>query len=292
MANRNQKVKANRPTKREIYASFEINYKAGKIESPIGWINPLLINGNSKLGQGVWTFSTLAANVDYTAEINGEKVVVRGTCPCKCPGCYACNGCYKFHSTINSLARKTVLVRKHLDFVRRAILAQIIADKIAILRIHASGDFAIGSESENESYLNMWCDVIAANPAVVFWTYTKVTAFESAFDRFNNANIVKSLIDCGSIKGLNYGKAGYLIALYKALKAAGKNVYICRCGVDKEQHCTNCHGCAINDYVLFLEHGTVYKPEEDPDYPAFIALVESQPRRIATTAATTAAAAD
>lgn len=285
MSNRSKKVKAPRVTKAAIYASFGIEYKAGKILAPeFGWINPVLINGNSKLGKGVWTFSTLAANKVYDLNISGKRYRVCGTCPCRCPGCYACGGCYLFYSTKQSLARKTILAREHLDFLVRAVKAQIIADKITICRIHASGDFF------SLAYLLAWKDIIKASPKTVFWTYTKVQEYESAFDDLSNANIVKSLIDCSGLKGLNYGHADYIINLYNALKAAGKNVYICRCGIDKNQHCTTCHGCAINDYVLFLEHGTSYDPEKDPAFPALKTLIESQPRHIAMESALTIAA--
>ena len=47
-------------SKKAIYAEYDIEYMNGKILAPVfGWINPLLVDGNSKLGKGVWTFSTL-----------------------------------------------------------------------------------------------------------------------------------------------------------------------------------------------------------------------------------------
>lgn len=262
-------------SKRAIYESYGIKYRNGKIYHPVfGWINPLLINGNAKLGKGVWTFSVLAANKEYTFTSNDKEYTLVGTCNCYCNGCYACNGCYKFRSTIASLGRKTWLVRNDLNFVYRAISAQIKADKITICRIHASGDFDVNFSGDK--YLKVWQRIVSENPTTVFWTYTKVQEFENAFDSFPNANIVKSLINCGGLKGLNFGHCDYIINLYHALKAAGKSVYICRCGIDKSQHCTNCHSCAENDFVLFLEHGTSYKPEKDPLYSDFIKLVESQ----------------
>lgn len=233
MSNLKKLVKA--ATKRSIYESYGIEYRNGKIYAPeFGWINPLLINGNAKLGKGVWTFSALAANKLYTFESNGKTYTLIGTCNCHCAGCYACNGCYKFRSTIASLGRKTWLIRNALDFVYRAINAQIVADKITICRIHAAGDF--DANVSGDKYLNMWKAVIANNPGCVFWTYTKVQEFENAFNDLPNANIVKSLIDCNGLKGINYGHCDYVMNLYHALKAIGKKVYICRCGVDKNQH--------------------------------------------------------
>lgn len=260
--------------KKAIYASYGIEFKSGKINAPVfGFINPLLINGNAKLGKGVYTFSTLPTNEIISYFENGEKKECKGTCPCTCKdengkkSCYACGGCYTFNSTKLSLARKTILCRLCLEFVKRAIMAQIKADRISICRIHAAGDFF------SKEYITAWKDICLANPACLFWTYTKNPEAENAFDEIPNCNVVKSLIPG---RGKNYGKAAYIISLYYELKAAGKSVWVCRCGVDKNQHCTNCRHCAECEFVLFLEHGTSYKPEEDPYFPAFVALVESQ----------------
>ena len=90
---------------------------------------------------------------------------------------------------------------------------------------------------------------------------------------FDNANIVKSVIPH---IGVNYGTCEYILGAYETLKAAGLPVYICRCGIDKNQHCTNCKGCSVNKYVLFIEHSTEYKAEKDPLYPVLKAIIESQ----------------
>ena len=98
---------ANRISKKAVYAEYGIEYKNGKILAPLyGFINPLLINGNAKLGKGVYTFSTLPTNEEISFfDENGERVSVLGTCVCKCDKCYACGGCYTFNSTKASLAR-------------------------------------------------------------------------------------------------------------------------------------------------------------------------------------------
>ena len=259
-----------RITKTQTYAAYGINFDGKKIEAPLfGKINPLLVNGNEKLGKGVWTWSTLPTTKEFAvADENGENVVtVSGTCPVSCPGCYATAGCYCFRSTKYSLAIKTVLARTELDFLVRAIIAQIKADKIRLLRIHCAGDFF------SAEYIDAWKRIVKACPECVFWSYTKNPAAENAFDDCDNCNIVKSRING---IGFNFGKCGYIIKAYNALKAAGKNVYICRCGIDRNQHCTNCKGCSRNEYVLFVEHSTSYKAEEDPDFPELKSLIESQ----------------
>lgn len=270
---KNQKEKGNKEmTKQEIYKEFGIDYntKTQKIFAPVyGWIKPLLINGNDKLGRGVWTWSTLPTAKLIRYFENGVEKAEKGTCPCTCSGCYACSGCYTFNGTKYSLAKKTILARLHMDFVKRAITAQIIADKIKLCRIHAAGDFF------NSQYIDMWRGIVKACPLCVFWSYTKNQDAEKAFDEFANCNIVKSVIPG---IGFNFGPCEYVLKAYDALRAIGKNVYICRCGIDKNQHCTNCKGCSKNEFVLFIEHGTSYDAEKDPLFPVLRELIEKQPR--------------
>lgn len=279
-------------TKVQIYNKYGIEARKEKSAVKIYceplemWINPVLVNGNKKIGRGCWHFSITAGNADITEEIavlavpHGAigaellKQLCGGTCNCNCAGCYAQSGCYTFRSTRISLARKTFLARYALAWLENAINAQIAADHIKMVRIHAAGDFC------SISYVKAWTRIAQNNPDVIFWTYTKrysdgaaMTEALNEFDALDNANIVKSVIDG---HGLNYGHAGYLIAVYKTLKTAGKSVYICRCGIDKNQHCNNCHHCYTAEFVLFLEHGTSYDPERDPDYAAFVELVNSQ----------------
>ncbi len=63
--------------KAKIYADYGIEYKNGKIKAPVfGWINPLLVDGNEKIGKGVYHFSTLPTNrglTDYIRILRGHK---------------------------------------------------------------------------------------------------------------------------------------------------------------------------------------------------------------------------
>lgn len=264
------KKKTGRKTRRDVFASYGIEYKAGHIWHPVlGWLPLVLINGNSKLGKGVWTFSSLAGCKPVTFTMNGKEYVLRGSCLCHCSGCYAMTGNYRFSSVKASLGWRTWLVWFDVDFLVRAICAQIEAQKIRIVRIHASGDFP------TVDYIDGWHRIIERFPDVVFWTYTKNSKAEHAFDDLNNVNVVPSFI---SGFGYNFGKAGYILKVYKALKAAGHSVYICRCGIDKNQHCADCGACRYCEYVLFIEHGTGYNPETDPDFPELKAIIEAQPR--------------
>lgn len=261
-------------SKQAIYEQYGIIYdrKTEKIFHPyFGWIRTLLINGNDKLGRGVYTYSTLATNEQYNVTldtVNGiANLIMNGTCPCHCTGCYATKGRYMFDNVIQANARKTWLARFDVDFMTRAIIAQINADHITICRIHASGDF------DSSAYIDAWRRIVKECPDTIFWTYTKNIQAENAFNDLSNINVVRSVIPG---IGFNFGHCDYIIKAYHALKAIGKKVYICRCGIDKKQHCTNCHGCYDNEIVLFIEHSTEYKAEKDPMYNELKQLIESQ----------------
>lgn len=258
-----------RVTKKDIYSKYGIEFKNGKLfHSVLGYVNELLIDGNEKIGKGVWHFSTLPTNKTFEVVINGNNYTLKGTCPCHCNGCYATKGNYNFPTTINALGLRTWLVYNDSEFVKNAIKAQIEINHVEFIRIHASGDFF------NREYVEMWQDIVSSFPNTHFWTYTKAVEFENAFDEFSNANIVKSVIPH---KGVNFGHCDYILALYEYLTSIGKSVYICRCGIDKNQHCTNCKGCSKYEYVLFIEHSTDYKAESDELFPILKRLIESQP---------------
>lgn len=258
--------------KTKIYNKYGIEFKSGKIFHPFfGYIPEMLVNGNEKIGSGIWHFSTLPGNIEYNFAFDndGKQIVfnVFGTCPITCKGCYAMTGNYRYDSVKKALAIRTWLARNDIDFVKRAIMAQIEIYKVEFLRIHASGDFF------SDEYINMWREIVRECKNTVFWTYTKNMKAESAFDEFQNANIVKSFIPHF---GMNFGHCDYIIAVYNELKKQGKSVYICRCGIDKNQHCTNCKGCSKNEFVLFIEHSTEYKAEKDPLYETLKAIIETQ----------------
>lgn len=273
-----------RKTIKDTFAEYGIQYDGKNhiyCEPLRRWIPLLLINGNKKIGRGVYHFSITAGNKPVSAETvvkalgsiaaTEDMEVLQhacgGTCCCNCPGCYAQSGHYTKSSVKASLAWRTYLAQRFPEWTENAINAQIAALNIKMVRIHAAGDFF------SDEYVMMWARIAEANSGCIFWTYTKTTHPSIAvFDSLRNANVVKSLVN----GGFNFGKAGYLIALYRDLVASGKTVWICRCGIDKDQHCNTCHHCFSSEYVLFLEHGTDYRPEQDPDYPAFVELVNSQ----------------
>ena len=301
------KIKMNKAERiAAVYNKYGIEYNAvsGKIYFPglDRWISPLMVDGNEKIGKGVYHFSTLAGTKEYRLNINTKQIKVPskkdpvklvtvavmdldnpmyidvpGTCICDCDKCYAMSGNYLYETTLAYLAVRTFIARYDIDFFRRAVMAQIEAENIKLVRIHASGDFF------SMEYIDAWQQIVTAYPGTVFWSYTKNALAENAFDEIPNCNIVKSRLPDMS---LNYGTCREIMDKYAMLKAMGKTVYICRCGIDEKQHCVKCTGCSRFDYVLFLKHGDpAYNLKKDPLFPAIAALIESQDKEIAGLAA-------
>jgi len=257
-------------TKKDIYKKYGITFENGKILSPIGYICELLKEGNDKTGKAVLTFSVLPGTADFTAEVNGKTITEKGTCICNCAGCYAKTGHYRQTSAIRSMVINTCLVNNHIEFVERCISAQLEIVGRGEVRIHASGDF---NTKNSDAYATMWHNIAKRNTNFIFWTYTKIKKYETLFDDLKKANIVKSIIPK---IGVNFGTCEYIINAYYTLKAMGLSVYICKCGIDKNQHCENCGVCATYTYVLFLEHSTGYNAEKDPLYSKLVEIVNNQ----------------
>lgn len=257
-------------TKKQVYGQHNVQYKGGKILSPIGWIPELLKVGNIKTGKEVYTWSLLPGTGEYKAEINNTLIPVPGTCVFDCIGCYAEAGFYRMANVVNSLAVNTYLVNEYPDFVKSAISAQLETLGQGEIRIHAAGDF---NTKDPDNYSKIWKDIATKYSSFLFWTYTKVKQYETLFDNLNNANIVKSVIPG---IGINFGKCEYVINAYFTLRSLGIPVYICKCGIDKNQHCQGCGICATYKYVLFVEHSTNYKAEEDPLYPKLCEIINNQ----------------
>lgn len=270
MINTNKKNASKKESKKAIYARYGIEYKNGKILSPVGWITEPLKEGNSKTGKMVYTWSILPGTGIFTAEINGTEYSEKGSCCCDCVGCYAKTGFYRMANTEKSLLVNTVLVNRYIDFLEKAIRAQLETIGSGEIRIHAAGDF---NTKDPENYTGMWHRIAKDFASFIFWTYTKVKKYETLFDDLKNANIVKSVIPG---IGVNYGHCDYIINACFTLRSLGKSVYICRCGIDKNQHCEGCKVCSSYDYVLFIEHSTAYKAEQDPLYDKLCEIVNNQ----------------
>ena len=235
-----------------------------------GELFPLpLVRGNSKLGLSVWHSSTLPSNKEITAKNkNGEIITMCGTCPTTCPGCYGLTGNYRYNNNKYVIMMRTKLLKEYPDIYFQLVRIQIENENIQRLRIHAIGDFIPGEAAR-------FAEVLKDFPSVKAWTYTKVkyNSEIALLDSLKNCNVVKSIIPgCG----FNFGSVAYIASVFYKLKRENKSVYICRCGIDDNQHCSDCDGCSTHEYVLFLEHSTGYNARNDYGYNRIVALIESQ----------------
>lgn len=277
-----------RITKNDIYTSYGIEFNGKQIRSPFGtWISPLLVDGNTKVGKKAKTWSIMHGNENWTAEdfkhAETREVFtacgvesVKGSCPCHCDGCYCDSGCFvQYHQSYTSNLFKLILARMFLDWTKRAIIAQIKADKITQVRIHAAGDFF------SVEYINAWHEIIfECKETTIFWTYTKNRDAEKAFSDLDNCFLVPSITPYG----FNFGTCAELLSMYARLTEKGYKVHICACGTEYETHCCDCNtGCkAVGtecDFVLFIKHSTKdYKAgKNDPtDFEAVKDIIRSQ----------------
>jgi len=275
-----------RETKKDVYARYGIEYKGNKLycEPLKKWLNPMLpIGTNTKVGDAA-TWSIYHGNETLTPDMFGEKAravmenvgvsEIKASCPCHCDGCYCDSGFYCYDSTKAVNLQKLILAKMYPEWLERAIMAQIEADSVKQLRIHAAGDFF------SESYVDMWKRIAARFDGVIFWTYTKYEYAVNAFNGLDNLSLVPSCTPAG----FNFGTCAELLYKYRKLTSMGYRVHICACGTNMEKHCSDCvHGCkAIGkecDYVLFIKHSTRdYKAGvDDPDeFKAVCEIIRNQ----------------
>ena len=125
-----------------------------------------------------------------------------------------------------------------------------------VVRIHQSGDFI------NQDYVNMWHDIAAKYPTILFYAYTKVDHILDItyLNSLDNVNIIPSLIN-GQI---NYGTEDYIQGLNKdhgtfiCPASYGKNKDQVLCGIESRYSikagATMCDHCFKKDNVAFLQH--------------------------------------
>lgn len=274
-------------TKKDVFAKYGIEYKAGKIRAPFGkdLFIPLLlpVGTNTKVGNAAtWSIYHGCETLNDADFGNKTKAImqqanvtsIKASCPIHCKGCYCDSGNYRYDSTKASLMLKLILAKHYPGFMVNAINAQLESDDIKQVRIHAAGDFF------SNEYIDAWKKIVVSNPAVTFWTYTKVDYALKAFAGISNVSIVPSITPYG----FNFGTCEQLINRREKLINAGFRVHVCACGTELEKHCSDCTtGCkAIGsecDFVLFIMHSTTdYKAgKHDPiEYEQLCDIIAKQ----------------
>ena len=144
-----------------------------------------LVNGNSKLGNGMYTFDLLPGDKPLSTKDKGQLTNVHGTCGGCCDGCqkfcYAIRDARRFHNTcIPRLGRNTVIMRNNIEDGFKQLKEALVQNKAKILRYHSSG------EIESYDYLLHMVKLAVELPDVQFYFYTKRFGF-----------IEKYLNECG-----------------------------------------------------------------------------------------------
>lgn len=131
-----------------------------------------IVNGNSKLGKGVYALNLLPGDEPLSTKDKGQLTNVSGTCKGCCDGCkdfcYAISDTRRYHNTcIPSLARNTLVARNDLDGMFEQVKEQLIKKNAKVLRYHSSG------EIETYDYLLHMVKTARELPNVYFYFYTK-----------------------------------------------------------------------------------------------------------------------
>lgn len=134
--------------------------------------------GNSKLGDGVYNFSTLPGNAEHLLKLKSGEILtnIPGTCSENCKNCFS-NGCYAVRSVLqyhNAVlppwAENTLLLRsgRFFDELEKYIDKENSRrQKIKIFRINCSG------EIESVDELFGWNKIAKRYPEIQFSIYTK-----------------------------------------------------------------------------------------------------------------------
>ncbi len=116
-------------------------------------MNGGIFPGNGKLGPGIWSWSLPAITTCPGRSKECEKL------------CYATSGFFAMPS-VTGTYRKNWETAKAPDFSRR-MLAQILVNRVDVLRIHVSGDFY------DAAYTAKWLTIVRAARRTTFYCYTR-----------------------------------------------------------------------------------------------------------------------
>ena len=134
-------------------------------------------HGNSKIGNGIYAFSTLPGNEEYLLYAKGELLTnIPGTCSKHCKecfnnGCYACNSAKQYHNTvIPAWAENTLLLRSGKlkeELIKFFDQKAKTKNPVKIFRINVSGEIVSMED------LEMWNELAILYPQIKFGVYTK-----------------------------------------------------------------------------------------------------------------------
>lgn len=172
------------------------------------------VNGNNKVGKGVWCFNTLPGDKPLAVSTKGQLTNIHGTCNGCCSGCI--NDCYAIrdakrhhNSVIPALGKNTLLIRHDMENAFGQIKESIIKNKTKVLRWHSSG------EIENYNYLLHMVKLAVELPNVQFYCYTKrfdlIDRYLKEFKKFPKNFVVNISVWHDNDKGYDFGKCNKFV---------------------------------------------------------------------------------
>lgn len=131
-----------------------------------------IVNGNSKLGKGIYTFNLLPGDTPLTLADGTQLTNISGSCGGCCSSCknacYAMIGAKKNQTTvIPSTGDNTLLARYALDELFHQINAFVLYNIVSVIRLHSSGEFL------SYAYFLKWVEFAKNHPEIKIYTYTK-----------------------------------------------------------------------------------------------------------------------
>ena len=208
-----------------------------------------LVNGNNKVGKGIWCFNTLPGDKPLCNSTKGQLTDIHGTCGGCCDGC--ANDCYairdgKLHhnACIPAWGKNTLIARHNIDGLFEQIKGDLIKKKAKVLRWHSAG------EIESFNYLLHMVKLAVELPDVQFYCYTKrfdyISQYLKEYKNLPENFIVNISVWNGNDKGYDFGK------LNKFIYDDGTNPEVSKMvhcpAVDKKGHstgvkCSQCGRC-------------------------------------------------
>lgn len=136
-------------------------------------MSSLLVKGNAKLGDGIWTFST-------------PRLV---TCPGATDACkQVCYGkAFKRYPNVEKTHNRMLDASKQDDFVEKMV-EEIKESGAKIVRIHVLGDFY------SLSYTRKWIRIVRSLPDVVFYAYTRSFACPRILPALNDLRTLPNMV--------------------------------------------------------------------------------------------------
>lgn len=173
-----------------------------------------LVNGNHKLGKGIWCYNLLPGDKPLSTSTKGQLTNVYGTCGGCCEGC--ANKCYAIRDAklycrtcIPSWGKNTLIMRNDIEGMFSQLKGKLTAKKAKVLRFHSSG------EIESYTYLLHMVKLAVEMPDVQFYCYTKrfkyVQKYLDEYQEFPKNLVVNISVWKGNDAGYDFKNLNYFV---------------------------------------------------------------------------------